>query len=615
MNRRERRATTTSKSPAASGIPASSDAAALYQAGMLHLRAERYLDAQVACQQAIAADPNHADSLHLMGLLTFHAEHDDLAVEWVSRAIALDPQPQYFYTLGASLRRQGRLEEALAAFNEGALLKPLASEFWRARGQVLVDLERPEQAALNFQQVVKLKPSDQIAAYDCGSLLCQLDRHEEALPYLNLSDELRANHAPTLRTRGLALSKLGKFEEALADMRRAHGLEPNQADVCNNIGAFLQRLGRYAEALPWFDQAVRLKRDYPTAAINKAYSLGQLHRFDEAFAVYAALKLSHPNHPEATWALSLLQMLTGDFESGFAGREARWKIPTLPIARFSTPKPMWLGREAVAGTTVLIHVDEGLGDTIQFVRYVPMVAARGARVILVVAKSLCPLLSDLPGVSECLPYTDDALPPFDMYCPIGSLPLAFGTRLETIPSETPYLPMPAKTRVQAFEDRLGRHDKLRVGLVWSGNPAHVNDHNRSLPASQLAAILDLDATFVSLQKDAKPADLALLRERADILDLTEHLTDFAETAALVSCLDLVVTIDTSVAHLSGALGRPTWILLPYTPDYRWLLDRDDSPWYPTARLFRQTDSREYASVLSRVRTELSARISAFSPPT
>jgi ADP-heptose:LPS heptosyltransferase len=271
---------------------------------------------------------------------------------------------------------------------------------------------------------------------------------------------------------------------------------------------------------------------------------------------------------------------------------------------------MWLGKEPIEGKTIFINVDEGLGDTIQFARYIPMVAARGARVILAVQDALCPLLSDLPGVVQCLPLSAGEWPAFDMYCPVSSLPLAFATKLETIPSRTPYLPPPAKSRVQVWEQRLGPRDRLRVGLVWSGNPKHDNDHNRSIPLRVLARILDVDASFVSLQKDPKPEDGAVLLDRTEISDLTAHLVDFAETAALVSCLDLVITVDTSIAHLSGALGRPTWILLPYTPDYRWLLDRDDSPWYPTVRLFRQSETREYESVLDSVRTELLALVSA-----
>jgi hypothetical protein len=258
----------------------------------------------------------------------------------------------------------------------------------------------------------------------------------------------------------------------------------------------------------------------------------------------------------------------------------------------------------VEGKTIVVCSDEGLGDSIQFARYIPMLAARGARVILFVQDPISPLLSGLPAVSGCFPFSGRALPAFDMHCPISSLPLAYGTRLDTIPAATSYLPRPAEARVQAWEDRLGSHDRLRVGLVWSGNPKHKNDHHRSIPLRLLSSILDVDATFVSLQKDPRPDDSAVLRERADIIDLTAHLTDFTETAALVSCLDLVITVDTSVAHLAGALGCPTWILLPYTPDYRWLLDRDDSPWYPTVRLFRQQEAHDYGIVLDRVRSEL-----------
>jgi tetratricopeptide (TPR) repeat protein len=618
MNRRERRAAAKNKSrTASSGAPGAvtpsvvaSSAAPLYEAGLAHLRAERYLDAELSCQRALEADPNHADTLHLMGLLSFHFNQDDHAAEWISRAIQQDPKPQYLFTLGITRQRQRRFEEALQAFDRATQLKPDAVELWRHRGNVLVDLKRPDQALLSFQEVLKLNPRDRDAAYNSGSMLLRLKRLEEALSSLNLSDQLQPNHAPTLQKRALALHELGRSEEALADIKRAYALDPSQADICNNAGVFLQRLGRDDEALPWLDRALKLRPDYPDAIINKAFSLAHLRRFAEAFALYDFMKVLHPGHAEAEWRRSHLDLLLGNFEAGWAGREARVRLPELPIARFDYPQPRWLGKEPVDGKTILVQMDEGSGDTIQFVRYVPMLAARGARIILMVADTLRPLLSEFAGVSECVPFSVTTLPAFDMYCPITSLPLAFGTKLDAIPSETAYLPAPAASRLQAWEDRLGAHDRLRVGLVWSGNPKHVNDHNRSLPLSALAQLLDLDATFVSLQKDLRPEDKPTLLAQTAIVDLTDHLTDFAETAALVSCLDVVITVDTSVAHLAGALGRPTWILLPDWPDYRWLLDRDDSPWYPAVRLFRQTETREYVSVLERVRAELQTLLAA-----
>jgi tetratricopeptide (TPR) repeat protein len=608
MNRRERRAAAKNLNTIKN---APSSPAALAQAGLDHLRAGRFLDAQLCGQQAVAADANHAEALHLMGLLSFQAEQLDAAVEWMARAIRQDPKPQYLFSLGTTLHKQGRPQEALQVFEKAVQLKPDAADLWRHLANIHVELNHADQALQCFQRILQLSPRDRDAAYNRGSLLLQTARLEEAVSCFDLCEHWQPDHWPTLQKRALALYGLERFEEALVDIERAYALDPTQADVCNNAAVFLQRLGRYEEALPWFDRALERRPDYPSASTNKAATLTNLHRFAESLAVYDETVVRHPDHMEARWGKALLQLLTGNFADGWAGREVRYQHPDLPIAKFSFVQPIWLGKEPIDGKTILIHVDEGLGDTLQFVRYVPMVAARGARVVLVVSDALCPLLSELDGVAQCIPL-GSSLPPFDMYCPISSLPLAFGTTIDTVPSATPYLPVPAESRLRAWEDRLGPHDKFRIGLVWSGNPKHKNDYNRSLQLRALSPLLGLDATFVSLQKDPRPEDKKTLREQTKIVDLTGDLTDFVETSALISCLDLVITVDTSVAHLAGGLGCPTWILLPYTPDYRWLLDRDDSPWYPTVRLFRQSRRRDHAEVLDRVRAELSARISAWS---
>jgi FkbM family methyltransferase len=545
-----------------------------------------------------------------MGLLSLQAKQYDQALEWLSRAIRQEPQAAYLTSLGTTLLAQGRREEALAAFDKAVQLKPDDADLWRNLGNVLVEVERPADAILSFQHALELDPRHWDAANKVTLLLYQSERFEEALVYFNLCDELQPDQFPTLYMRALTFYNLKRFEEALADNRRAHALDPTNADTCNNIGNVLRSLTRHEEALSWFDRSLELRPNFAATLANKAVSLAELRRFDEAIAAYDRARAIDPSHATTDWNLALLQMLIGNFEAGWAGREARWKIAALSAGYPKLSQPMWPGDEPIAGKTLLICADEGLGDTIQFSRYVPMVAARGAHVILVVQDALCPLLSGLAGVSQCLSKSAGILPPFDLHCALSSLPMAFGTRLDSIPAEKSYLPAPAADRVQDWEDRLGSHDRLRVGLVWSGNPKHNNDRNRSIPLHMLARILDVDATFVSLQKDPRPDDRATLLERSEIVDLTAHLTDFAETAALLSCLDLVITVDTSVAHLAGALGCPTWILLPYTPDYRWLLDRDDSPWYPTVRLFRQTATREYASVLDRTRTELLALISS-----
>jgi tetratricopeptide (TPR) repeat protein len=574
------------------------------------MRAGRYLDAQMCCQQALATDPNDAEALHLMGLLSHHTKQYDHALEWIARAIRQDPKPAYLSSLGTTLRHQGRREEALMAFDKAVQLKPDDAELWTNLGNVLVELERLDDALLSYQRALKLNPHHWDTACRSGAVLRGLGRFEEAVARFELCDELQPNHAFTLYMRSLSLRDLKRNDEALDAGSRAHALDPGNADICNNNGILLQLLNRHQEALWWFEKVFELRPNFAGALNNKAVSLSQIRRFDEALAAYARVKILDPDNAVIDWNVALLHMLTGNFAAGWIGREARWKVPALPVAYPKFSQPMWLGGEAIEGKTILVNADEGLGDTIQFVRYVPMLAERGARVVLVVQDPLHLLLSDLPGVTQCLPRSAGASPAFDLHCPIGSLPLAFGTRLDTIPSATSYLPLPAEARMRIWEDRLGPHDKLRVGIVWSGNPNHVNDHNRSMPLQNFSRILDVDASFVSLQKDPKPDDKTVLRERTAIVDLTAHLTDFVDTAALIRCLDLVITVDTSVAHLAGALGCPTWILLPYMPDFRWLLDRDDSPWYPTARLFRQTETRDYASVLDRVRSELLALTAA-----
>jgi tetratricopeptide (TPR) repeat protein len=608
MGRHERRAAARRSSQGAANGPGAGTAAAFQAVAVGHMQAGRYLDARTCCEQALALDANHADTLHLMGLLHLQDEQYDLAIAWIARAIRQGPpKPVYLWSLGTTLLRQGRHEDALKTFDKAVQLKPDDPVLWTNLGIVLVELDRQSEALLSFQHALKLNPRHWDAADQCGRLLRELERFEDALAHFDLCDKLQPNHALTLQIRAGTLRDLKRLEEALVDNRRAYKIDPANPNTCNNMGDMLLMLGRPDEAVEWFDKAIELRPDYAVAISNKAFALTQLHRFGEAFALYERLNRTGANTAMSDWSLSLLQMLTGDFEAGWAGREARWKALTPIYPKFS--EPMWLGRESIEGKTVLVHVDEGLGDCIQFARYMPMVAARGARVILMVDEAVVPLLSGIPGVSQCLPRSAAPPPAFDMHCPMSSLPLIFQTRLDSIPSGISYLPPPAEAAKRAWEDRLGPNDKLRVGLVWSGNPKHTNDHNRSLPLQTLSRVLDLDACFVSLQKDPKAGDRAFLRERIGIVDLTEHLTDFSETAALVSCLDLVITVDTSVAHLSAALGRPTWILLPYAPDYRWLLDRDDSPWYPSVRLFRQTASRDYGEVVDRVRAALLTLIS------
>ncbi|MGX4773658.1 tetratricopeptide repeat protein [Bradyrhizobium guangdongense] len=446
-----------------------------------------------------------------------------------------------------------------------------------------------------------------------GQSLFNLGRYAEALECFNAFDKLNPGVAPLYQTRGLCLQRLGRFDEAQADFERSIALNPREAETHKNLGTLHARLERMEQAFACFDRALALRPNFPAALNEKARALWSQLLLDEAFAIFYQSLAIDPGNADTIWNLALLQMLTGDFERGWRGREVRWKASSLGLAGRSFSQPLWLGEQSIEGKTILLHADEALGDSIQFARYVPMVAALGARVVLEVRPAVRSLLAGMPGVATCIDRSSTPSLAFDLHCPLGSLPLAFETRLDTIPLAESYVPPPSAARVKAWDDRLGPHTRLRVGLVWSGDPGHKNDHNRSILLRMLAPLLDCDVQFVSLQKGIRDQDRSFLSDRHDIVDLTEQLTDFSETAALVSCLDLVISVDTSVVHLAGAMGAPVWTLLPFNPDWRWLLNRNDSPWYQSMRLFRQSKRGDWASVVDSVRCELEGLVSAWRP--
>jgi len=476
-------------------------------------------------------------------------------------------------------------------------------------GHMHLQHRRMDEAVLHFQRALQLYPQYLEAANSCGKLLFDLGRHAQALACLDSAAKLNANSADLHQIRGDCLQQLSRFEEAEAAYETSIALDSSLADTHNKLGALHAKLGRLDLALACFDRALELQPAFSAALSNKALILLNLQLVDEAFATYRRALTIDPDNAVATYNLATLQLLTGDFEQGWLGREARWKFPTGFLNRgFS--QSLWLGDQPVEGKTVLLHADEGFGDAIQFARYATMVAALGARVILEVQPQIRPLLAGVPGVTICVDRPSAASLPFDLHCPLGTLPLAFKTRLDTIPSPEPYLPAPPMARVKAWQDRLGAHDRFRVGLVWSGNPHHKSDLDRSIALRTLVPLLDCDAQLVSLQKGARDWDRAFLGERPDIVDLTDQLGDFSDTAALISCLDLVISVDTSVAHLAGALGAPVWTMLPLNPDWRWLLDRDDTPWYRSMKLFRQPKRGDWASVVDNIRRELEGLASA-----
>lgn len=532
------------------------------------------------------------------------------ALEGIDRALARDPaSPDILNDRAIVLCQLGRYPDALADFDRALAIRPDFAAALNNRGLALQACDRPGEALADFERAVRARPGYAEALTNRGNMLQSFGRFEEAIGSYDSALAAAPRHAGALLGRGLAHQMLNRLEEALASYELALEVSPGWPEALSNRGNALQALGRYAEALRSFDDALRgfetaarSRADGATLLSNRGNALQGLGRYDDALQSFADALRSDPGNAIAHRNRSLCLLQAGDFERGWPEYEWRWLSPDFQSTRYSFAQPAWRGRESLAGKSLLVFAEQGLGDTLQFVRYVPRLAQAGARVLLLVQPELKTLLSALPGANRVIS-PGEALPPFDFHCPFLSLPLACRTRLETIPREVPYL-SPAPASLEKWRARLGTRTRRRVGIAWSGQRAHVNDRNRSIPLARLSGLAALDLALVSLQKEVRPEDAAALAANPRIAHPGAELVDMADTAALIAHLDLVVCVDTAVAHLAGALAKPVWILLPHAADWRWLAEREDSPWYPTARLFRQPAPGDWDSVIARVRREL-----------
>ncbi len=605
-------------------------AAAFHQRGQLPQAEEHY-------RAVLAAQPGNFDALHLYGVLRHQCGQPLEALKLISEALRRNGRAAAAHSNYASvLAALGRHQEALDSCERALALNPDFADALHNRGNALAALGRIEDAVSSFSRALKLqpnridsrinratalrllrRPAEALADYDAalaivpdrldvliahGNVLHELQRFEQALASFERALAIKPDFAEVGNNCGNALWELRRFSEALAKYEYALALKPDYAEARNNRGNVLLALNRPAEALADFERALALKPDYLEAHINRGNALRDLQGPREAIASYDAALALDSDAAEARWNKALAQLALGHFAEGWQNFEWRWRRARALTRSF--PVPQWRG-EAMEGRTILLHAEQGFGDTIQFVRYLPMVAALGARVVLEAPDALKPLLEGLPGIVSIIA-RGETPPAIDLHCPLMSLPLAFDTTLDTIPAGVPYLAAPA-AYAQKWAERLPASGQPRVGLAWSGNPTHRDDHNRSIALARLAPLLDLSGIeFVSLQRDIRDADRRALQDWPRVATAGDEFADFADAAAAIECLDLVIAVDTAVVHLAGALARPVWILLPFVADWRWLLGREDCPWYPTARLFRQPQIGDWDSVMTQVRRELAS---------
>jgi tetratricopeptide (TPR) repeat protein len=523
--------------------------------------AGQFEEARAIYEGILAEQPDHPDALNLLGITLARQGKNEEAVGFMKRATEIRPGvPIYWNNLGLALTSLGRLDEAVAAFGEAIGISREYAEAHSNLGNALTLQFRHEAAIDSYREAIRLRPDYSQAYSNISTPLTHLGRHDEAVAAAKKGIALRPDYPAGLFNLGFALEHAGRLEEALSSYRRAVELRPNWAAALTAAGEVLSELGR----------------------------------IDEALASYQSALKNDPNYALAHWNRALALLLAGDWDHGFEEYEWRWRLDTFKSTRPAHPELHWNGSDP-GGKRILLYTEQGFGDAIQFFRYATALSRRGGRVIVQARAELVRLFEETAGIE--IVANDGPPPAYDVHFPLLSLPRLFKTTVQTIPGEVPYLRANAKLTEQ-WRGRVPGRNILKVGLVWRGSV--IPDARRSIPTELLAPLGRVpNVWFTNLQvgDSSAPAPFA-------ITDWRGELKDFADTAALMANLDLIVTIDSAAAHLAGALGKPTWTMLKLMPDWRWLLGREDTPFYPTMRLFRQSARDDWAGVIARVAGDL-----------
>ena len=564
----------------------------------------RYDEAIEACRKATSIAPDHAEAYNTMGFAMQAQGKLDLAAEAYGRATQLNPNYAEAYNhLGVVRTEQGLHDEAIDNYRQALRINPDYAEVRNNLSIALKAVGRLDAAIESCRRALRLDPNFAEAYFNLANAMRDQGCSDEALANYGSAVRMNPDYAEAYNNRAILLNDLARYDEAKDDCERAISLNPDYAEAYNNLGIILGNKGRLAQAETNYRRALRLEPESSKLHYNLGNVLKEQGRCAGAIDSYDRAIHIKPDYAQARWNRSHTFLLSGNLPMGWQGYEWR-RSPELEI--FTYPhrydQSRWDGSSFV-GRRLLVYCEQGLGDSLQFMRYLPTVKARGGTVLLEAWKPLHGLLKDCDHIDELLELSFQTKTDvgFDLHISLMDLPAVFGTTAETIPAEVPYI-KPDPEKVRHWQGRLG-DDSFKVGIVWAGSPSHGNDHNRSCSLEMFAPLADIPGVrLYGLQKGPAAAQA----EGSQVENLSEDLHDFSDTAAVLEKLDLVISVDTAPAHLAGAMARPTWILLPFAPDWRWMLDRIDSPWYPTVRLFRQQRWGDWDSVFERVAEELQA---------
>lgn len=610
-------------------------ALSLHQSGKLQSAEELY-------RQILRVEEHHADIWHLLGVIDYQRGRHAQAIELIGRAIglkdneaayycnrgvafkesgkldeaitsyrrALELNPGYaeaYNNLGNALRDQGNADEAVTCFRRALEIKPTYPEAYNNLGLALQDQGKLDETIHSYSKALELKPEYAEARNNLGNVLKEQGKAEESIACYQRAIELKPRYVEAHNNMGNLFSIQGKLDESLQCYRRALELKPDYADAHNNIGYILTTQGKLDEAITCYQRAIELRPEYAEALNNLGITLQSQGNLSEAIGYYPkAIKLK-PEYAQAHLNQGLAFLVLGDWERGWPEYEWRWKTKDLTPRGFS--QPMWNG-EPLAWRTILIHAEQGIGDTLQFIRYAPLIKQQGTKVIFECQKALIGLLEGIPGVDQIVPQ-NSKLPPFDLHVPMMSLPRTLKTKVETIPANVPYL-FPKPGLVESWKEKLSSLEGFKIGINWQGSKSYRYDHFRSIPLRVFEPLARIPGVrLISLQKGYGIEQLHEIKDLFPVIDLGTELDQqvpFLDTAAVMKNLDLVISPDTATAHLAGALGVPVWLALSFSPHWVWLLNRSDSPWYPTMRLFRQRELGKWEHVFEEMRTALSEKV-------
>jgi len=567
------------------------------------------------CRQVLEAEPHHAEAHYYLGMIAYRSGRPDVAVEHLGQAVLLQPGTAAIHChLGLAYRALGRLDDAVACYQQALALQPNFAEAHNNLGLACRQLGRQREATACFEQAVRCQPDFAGTHNNLGVAYQDEGRLDEAADCFRHAVRLLPQFAEAYVNLGGVLQKQGKLDEAVASFQQAVFGRPDYALAHSDLGVALYRLGRMKEALSSFQHALRFNPSFPDAHTNLGGVLLAQGKPEEALACFQQALWHRPDFAEAHRARAYVWLQAGDFERGWPEYEWRCRCPGFAMPPLTCPRPAWDG-SPLEGRTILLRAEQGLGDTLQFIRYVPLVAQRGGRVIVEAHARLVPLLRTCSGVDQVIAREEDP-PPFDVHALLLSLPGLLGTTLAAVPADVPYLAVDPAL-VARWRQELDVVPGFKVGIVWQGNPMLQLDRLRSVPLTAFAPLAGVEGVnLVSLQVGPGCEQVAALGGRFPVADLASGFdpAGIGDAAAVVQNLDLVITVDTSVAHLAGALSVPVWLALPFAADWRWLVGREDSPWYPTMRLFRQARPGAWGEVFERLAREMRNLLAGGAPP-